>query len=111
MEDVMIDRGEDQLLDVIGRYRAELASWGTQADDMTDEWLDASMKRADSILDEVESVTAIGAAGALAALDLLKTIDLSTCDCAIHGEGIDGEYFPSLIDAVRRYIVASANQL
>jgi hypothetical protein len=86
---------------VIQRYKDEVASWKTKRD-ISDEELDADIDRADAILDEVEGVTAVGAAGALAALDLLGIDDM------IADAATNGRYFTPLIDAVRRYVIASS---
>jgi hypothetical protein len=77
---------QDQLLDLIQRYKDEVASWKTKRD-ISDEGLDADIDRADAILGEVEGLTAIGAAGALAALDLLRIDDI------IAEPGINGRHF------------------
>jgi hypothetical protein len=50
-------------------------------------------------LDEVEGLTAIGAAGALAALDLLRIDDM------IADAAANGRHFTPLSDAVRRYVI------
>jgi hypothetical protein len=94
-------QAEDKLLDVIRRYKAEAASWKTKRD-ISDEELDADIDRAEAILNEVEGLTAIGAAGAVAALDLLKT------DYMVSLNGMEGEHVTPLINSVRRYIIASS---
>jgi len=93
--------GDDKLLAVIGRYKAEVDAINASHEDLSDEEIDAWVNRADAILTEAAGLPALTAASALAALDLVSDEE----DIGEHS--IFGDQFRSLIEAIRGYIAST----
>jgi hypothetical protein len=87
----------DPLLKVIGRYRAEIAAVNA-SHGLSDEELDAWVHRADAILMEADSLPALTAASAAAALDLV------VAEGQVGSHSVYGERFVELIRTARDYI-------
>jgi hypothetical protein len=99
---VLANTGEDKLLKIIRRYKAEVRDIDARHEGLSDEDIDAWRDRADAILAEGAGLPALTATTALAALDLVVEEE----DIGEHS--IYGEHFLELINAVRGYIASKA---
>jgi hypothetical protein len=93
--------GSDPLLEVIGRYRAEIAA-ANATHGLTDEELDAWIDRADAILMEAVGLPVVTAASAIA------VISLHVDEPILAGHAVYGDEFSTLVRAARDYIAATA---
>lgn len=98
----MAAHGNDRLLELIQLYRAHVKAICDDCDmrDMNDDELDARCDRAEAFLAEAAKLSAMTAAGAMAALDLALERDDSRYYIGRHRIG--------LLKAVRGYIAANA---
>jgi hypothetical protein len=94
--------GDDPLLKIIDRYKAELAAIDAVHDDLTDADIDAWVDHADAILAEAASLPVLSATSAVAVIDLV----IEEEDIGQHS--IYGEQFLALLKAAQGYIVRTA---
>ena len=95
--------GDDPLLKVIGRYRAEIAA-ANASHGLTDEELDAWIDRADAILMEAVGLPVLTAASAVA------VISLHVDEPILAQHSVYGDEFSTLVRAARDYIASTAKE-
>ena len=95
------DPGDDPLLELIRRYRTEIAA-ANATHGLTDEELDAWIDRADAILMEAVGLPVMTRASAIAVISLHVDEPLLT------QHSVYGDEFLALVRAARNYIASTA---